>query len=145
MFLEIDQAFEMTVYNRGDIELLLAASRDAVLCAATLYSFYRIFLDINLLMDICKKNKAFLGSRQSVPCPGSISVYGLAMMTKSVKLWQLFSRSLGLLSLLELIWIPCSCSRALFALFTKQPITMEQRLLDLTVRCMFPVKNMGSL
>lgn len=53
MILEIDQAFEMTVYIRGDIELLLAASRDAVLCAAILYSFYRIFLDINLLTDIC--------------------------------------------------------------------------------------------
>ena len=66
MLLEIDQAFEMTVYSRGVIELLLGASRDAVLCAAILYSFYRTFLDIKLLMDICKKPK-LLGSMQSVP------------------------------------------------------------------------------
>lgn len=59
MLLEIDQAFEMTVYSRGDIELLLVASRDAVLRAAILHSFYRIFLNIHLLMDICKKTKLF--------------------------------------------------------------------------------------
>lgn len=66
MLLEIDQALEMTVYSREDIELLLVASRDAVLRAAILYSFYRIFLNINLLMDICKKNKAFLGRMRSL-------------------------------------------------------------------------------
>lgn len=67
---------------------------------------------------------------QSVPWPRSVSVYRPVMMTKAVKLWQLFSRSLGLPSLLELIWIPCSCSRALLTVFTKQPIIMEQRCLS---------------
>lgn len=36
-------------------------------------------------------------------------------------------------------------NRALLVFFTKQPITMEQRHFDLTVTCMFPVKDMGSI
>lgn len=55
MLLKTDEAFEMTVYSTVDIEFLLSAFRNTVLCAAILYSIYRIFLDINLLMDIYKK------------------------------------------------------------------------------------------